>query len=376
MLTMIVRHHYESRRKQVLTGLDHDIQVEKYGLTNARNEAITRLEDFVVRYSGTNSDPKATPDAMFRLAALYEERAREQSDADIATGLEPAIALYRRLIREYPQYEEIAAVHYYLGHVLTDSGRIEEGQQAWRVLVCANHFKIADDPKDAGRLLVEGEPQDHDAKFWDEWSNRHPLPLDQDRTLTRRAPAKPGKAPSKVASANAEELRFVDPYDTCEGIPQKMPPNEDPRYVAEIWWQLGNYHFDQIDPRGGPYNLNRAVSAYERSLKFKKPPIYGVALYKRAWSYFKQQRYKSAIDEFVNLLRYADEQEAKTGDPGADFRAEAYTYIAGSLTYVDFDGPPGDTRTSRAATCSTPRPIRWSPSRRWRSPSTASRTRS
>ena len=26
-------------------------------------------------------------------------------------------------------------------------------------------------------------------------------------------------------------------------------------------------------------------------------------------------------------------------DPGADFRAEAYTYIAGSLTYVDFEGP-------------------------------------
>ncbi len=44
----------------------------------------------------------------------------------------------------------------------------------------------------------------------------------------------------------------------------------------------------------------------------------------------------------MNLLRYADEQEAKTGDPGADFRSEAYTYIAGSLTYVDFDGPPSE----------------------------------
>ena len=42
----------------------------------------------------------------------------------------------------------------------------------------------------------------------------------------------------------------------------------------------------------------------------------------------------------MKLLHYADEQEAKTGDPGADFRSEAYTYIAGSLTYVDFDGPP------------------------------------
>src|ERR1700744_57011 len=81
------------------------------------------------------------------------------------------------------------------------------------------------------------------------------------------------------------------------------------------------------------------MSAYERSMKFTKPPLYGVAEYKRAWTYFKQQRYHTAVTWFVNLLRYADEQEAKTGDPGADFRAEAYTYIAGSLTYVDFTGP-------------------------------------
>jgi len=348
LLTMIVRHHYESRRKQTLAALDRDIQVEKYGLENARNEAITRLEDFVAHYSGANSDPKASPDAMFRLAALYEERAREHSDTDIAQGLEPAIALYRRLIREYPKYEEIAAVHYYLGHVLTDSGRIDEGQQAWRVLVCQNHFKIADDPKDASKLAVESEPQDHDAKFWDDWGNRHPTPIDQDKTLARHtsgktnANAKSAKAAKTATktSSDTDEIKFVDPYEGCTPIPQETAPGEDPRYIAEIWWQIGNYHFDQIDPKGGPYNLNRAVSAYEHSLEYKKPPIYGVSLYKLAWSYFKQQRYHAAVDEFVHLLHYADEQEAKTGDPGADFRAEAYTYIAGSLTYVDFAGPP------------------------------------
>jgi tetratricopeptide (TPR) repeat protein len=340
LLTMVVRHHYESRRKRVLSSLDREIQIEKYGLENARNEAITRLDEFVARYSGPNADPKATPDAMFRLAALYEERARERTEGDIATGLEPAIGLYRRLIKEYPQYEEVAAVHYYLGHVLTDSGRIDEGQQAWRVLACHNRFAIADDPKDAGKLLLQPLPQDHDVKWWDEWNNRHPIPLDQDRTVGRRVsaakPAKPGAKP------DAEELLYVSPYDGCEPIPQVTQPGDDPRYLAEVWWQIGNYHFDQIDQSGGPYNLNRAVSSYEQSLKYKKPPIYGVSLYKRAWSYFKQQRYRTAVAEFVNLLRYADEQEAKTGDPGADFRAEAYTYIAGSLTYVDFDGPPGE----------------------------------
>jgi tetratricopeptide (TPR) repeat protein len=338
LLTMIVRHHYENRRKRVLASLDREIQIEKYGLENAREEAIRRLEDFVARYSGSNSDPQATPDAMFRLGALYEERAREKTEGDIAQGLEPAIALYRRLINEYPKYNEIAAVHYYLGHVLTDSGRIDEGQQAWHVLVCSNRYKITDDPKDAGKLLVEPLPQDHDTKFWDDWNNRHPIPLDQDRSVGRAAQKPKGKAAK--AQPGGDELAYVDPYEGCTPIHQDTLPGEDPRYLAEVWWQIGNYHFDQIDPRGGPYNLNRSVSAYTLSMEYKKPPIYGVSMYKRAWAFFKQQRYHAAVDEFVRLLHYADEQEQKTGDPGADFRSEAYTYIAGSLTYVDFEGPP------------------------------------
>ncbi|MBK6690933.1 MAG: hypothetical protein IPG50_01785 [Myxococcales bacterium] len=44
----------------------------------------------------------------------------------------------------------------------------------------------------------------------------------------------------------------------------------------------------------------------------------------------------------MRLLLYTDEQQKLTGDPGADFRNEAYTYIAGSLTVIDFKGPrPG-----------------------------------
>ena len=337
LLTMIVRQHYESRRKQVLTSLDKEIAIEKQGLVTARNEAIQRLEDFVARYSGPQADPGATPDAMFRLAALYEERARESPDVDIAQGLEPAIALYRRLIREFPRYEEVAAVHYYLGHAMTDAGRLDEGQQAWRALVCNNRYTVKDDPKDPSRLALEPLPQDHDAKFWDEWSLRHPVPFDQGVT---RAAKNARAAQAKPGSGDQEELSFVDPYLGCEPIAQNTLPNEEPRYLPEVWWQLGNFHFDQVDPRGGPFSLNRAVSAYEHSMQYKKPPIFGVSMYKLAWTFFKQQRYRRAVQEFVNLLHYADEQEAKTGDPGADFRAEAYTYIAGSLTYVDFDGPP------------------------------------
>ncbi len=338
-LTMIVRHHYEERRRRILTALDREIGIEKAGLRDARAEAIKRLEKFIAIYSGDNAHPVATPDAMFRLAALYEERARESQDADIATGLDPAINLYRRIITEYPNYEETAAVHYFLGHAYTDSARLEEGQQAWRVLVCSNKFQVKTDPADTGKIEVQALPQDHDDKFWNDWYNKHPIPMDQIGKLGAKAP-KPKAGKAAPMGTDEEELSYKNPYGECTPLPQNLKPGEEPRYLAEIWWQLGNFHFDQIDPKGGPYNLNRAVSAYDRSLEYKKPPLYGVSMYKQAWAYFKQQRYRTATDWFVKLLHYADEQEAKTGDPGADFRQEAFTYIAGSLTYVDFDGPP------------------------------------
>ena len=63
---MVVRHHYEERRRRILASLDREITAEKKSLTEAREEAIHRLEAFVQRYSGDNADDVATPDAMFR----------------------------------------------------------------------------------------------------------------------------------------------------------------------------------------------------------------------------------------------------------------------------------------------------------------------
>jgi outer membrane protein assembly factor BamD (BamD/ComL family) len=345
-LTMIVRHHYDEKRRRVLSALDREIGVEQKGLAEARDEAIRRLEKFVQIYSGENANAEATPDAMYRLAALYEERARSDFEGDLAKSLRPAIDLYRRIIRDFPKYEEIAGVYYFLGHAYTDSSRLPEGQQAWRALVCANQYTVSDDKKDSDKIELQPLPQNHDDKFWNDWYNRHPVPLDQvgggaaPRKFTRKAAAKG----AVLLASDDDELRYKNPYpDTCEPVFQpQLEPGAEPKYVAEVWWQVGNYHFDQIDVAGGPYELSRGMSAYEHSMKYQKPPLYGVSMYKRAWTYFKQQRYKTAVTWFVNLLHYADEQEAKTGDSGADFRQEAYTYVAGSLTYVDFDGPPAD----------------------------------
>lgn len=350
-LTRIVKHHYEDRKRRVLSALDREIQIEKKGLLDAREEAIRRYEEFIAKYSGPNAHPENTPDAMFRLAALYEERARENetevSEEELANRLKPAIALYKRIIVEFPKYRELAGVFYYLGHALNDSTRIEEAQQVWRSLVCHDRYAypVEADPKDPDKDQVIPLVQDHDGAYWRDWERRHPEPLKKSgggktpKAAPRPAQPRKGGKPSP-ADELRDETEFITPYPTdCKMLAQKVRAGQDPRYVAEVWWLIGDYHFNEISEAGGPFNWNRAQAAYSNSLQYKKPPVYGVAMYKLAWTYFRQQRYKPSVLQFVELLRYADEQEKATGDPGTDFRGEAYTYIAGSLTYLDFEGP-------------------------------------
>src|SRR5580704_9817137 len=336
-ITTLVTLHYEEKKKAILGGLDHEIGIEKDELKKARENAIRQLEVFIDRYSGANAQPEATPDAMYRLAALYEERARgdEDPNSDFAVTLRPAVALYKRVIREFPKYNELAGIYYFLGHALNDSRRVDEAQQVWRSLVCRNHYKYPTppDPKNPDVDTVAPMPQDHDDAYWKTWRGRYP----------RFEALKKGPK---------SDTSFDDPYpQDCEILAQ---PNaltgQEPKYVAEVWWRIGDWEFDQLDIRGGvveyePYavwDYNRAASAYTHSMRFKKPPLFGVALYKYAWTLFKQQRYEAAVREFVHLLSYTDEQEKLTGDPGADFRQEAFTYIAGSLDNFDFTGPPAE----------------------------------
>ncbi len=336
-VTTIIRLHYESKKKEVLSGLDREIAIEKAELKKAREIAIKRLEEFIAIYQGPRSQPEATPDAMYRLAALYEERARSDEATDpVEIALKDAIRLYKRVINEYPKYREIAAIYYFLGHALNDSGRIPEAMQVWRSLVCINHYPYPTppDPKDPEKDTIKPMPQDHEEAFWTAWRNKY----------------KDAKSPRKT---NPETV-FQDPFYTgdsrsaCQYIPQTaLRQGEDPKYVAEIWWQIGNWEFDQLDfasgvtkeDPGSVWGYNRASSAYVQSMKWKKPPLFGVALYKYSWALFKQQRYEDSTKRFVELLNYSDEQQKITGDTGADFRSEAYTYIAGSLTNVDFKGP-------------------------------------
>ena len=259
-VTKIVKLHYQEKKKEILSSLDREITIEKAELKKARDIAIARLEEFVLKYSGSNAQPEETPDAMYRLAALYEERARD-SDApdDITIGLKPAIGLSNRIIIELPKYPRRAAIYSSPGHAYNDSNRTDEAQQVWRSLVCHNRFPYptAMDPKKPDSDTILPLPQDHDEAYWSEWRRAH----HDEKSLKRGGP----------------DTTYTDPYADCQAVAQPdILPGEDPKYVPEIWWQIGNWEFDQQDLGGGyvkeepgaVYDYNRAASAYLHSLKY------------------------------------------------------------------------------------------------------------
>lgn len=280
-------------------------------------EAIAKLETFLQRQ---DISAPMRADALFRLAALKEDQARHAPGASLPLNLGPSIEIYQTLIRDYPDRDILPDVHYFLGHALADSGRLEESQQIFRKIICSNHFTYSPSSDSKAPILVQRLPQDHDGAFWTAWEAKHPRPA--------RRSAK------SALGTNGDEMVFVNPYPPdCSAMPQK--------FLGEVWFRIGDYHFEQVDGFGGPYTLNRAAVAYSYALRHGSAQIRGLARYKLGWTLFKQQRYAAAVEQFVELLKNGDETSLK-GIPGLNLRKEACTYIAVSLLYVDFQGPGSD----------------------------------
>ena len=237
-ITTIITLHYEEKKKSILGGLDNEVNIERDELKKAREVAIQRLEAFIAKYSGPNAQKEATPDAMYRLAALYEERAGSDDvpNSDMAVTLKPAIALYKRVIREFPDYRDIAGIYFFLGYALSDARRNDESQQVWRSLVCHNHYAypVGTDPKDADIDKIVPMPQDRVETGWKEWRSKY-------------------TTPDSLKKGPKEETVFDDPYPTdCQQVAQPAGlPGDDPKYMAEIWWRIGDWEFDQFDLAGG-----------------------------------------------------------------------------------------------------------------------------
>lgn len=103
------------------------------------------------------------------------------------------------------------------------------------------------------------------------------------------------------------------------------------RFVPETWTRIGEYYFDHN-------KLPEAIAAYSRVLAFPDSAYYDKALYKLAWTYYRNDQYVEAIDHFRKLIEFSDARAARTGGPGSELRAEAIQYLAISLQEDDWNG--------------------------------------
>ncbi len=298
----LLSREYHIRRQRLVERYDSRIDVVHDQRRNQHVEAIAALERFLEEHPDHD---EYTPDAMFRLANLYLDRAefefedafddddvlaaQAEGDPDDPEGDEggladfqgpdysPAIDMWRETITRFPDYRQKPGTLYLLGYYLGQVGEERESLAVYRGLVCENHF----DPN--------AEPPDE------------PSPGDVEARMRGDEP-------------------FDDPYAGCQGL------GDDPQLIEEGWVRgVGDVHFNT------PGELEEAISAYRRVAENRDSEYYDEALYKLAWSYYRNDDFLDGIEAFDEAVMYSDELVAQGEDP-LELRPEAIQYIAVSFT--------------------------------------------
>jgi len=312
----IARQEYRRRMDEIRAKYGDQISRTEANEKNRRLDAIAMFEAFLRKYP---DDARWTPDAMFRLAELYYEKASESFleaqeayqlalDGPNPPETEPplpdysqTISLYQRLLNEFPTYRFADAAMYLLGFSLGEMGKEAEAKQAMLGLVCANRYRPLEAPTDdvaESTVLPDGTQR----------------PLE-------------------------------DVYADCQ------PASSSSRFLPEGWTRVGEFHFDAAE-------LEAAISAYGHVLDFEDSPYFDKALYKLAWSYYRDNRFPAAIEQFDRLVTWADSKKSSGEEFGSDLRPEAIQYLAVSFAEPDWDGdtiPDEETGLQRARAFYAPR---------------------
>jgi tetratricopeptide (TPR) repeat protein len=306
-------------------------------------EEIASLEGFLGRHSGPSAHPDFTPRAYFQLAALRDEQAYAASlegpggplsraagargapaspasadNASVGDLLDRSAAAWLALWVDFPAFPERAAVAYHLGRALDAAGRWAEAQQAYRGLVCSDRQGIRPVSPGAEKIVVEAKPQDHDELYWERWG-------------AQRTPS--------------EETTYRPIYDaSCKPLPQPrgnaQAAGEPARYVAEVWLRIGDHHAERMDPRDGPYALNRAASAYRMAIAASgEPSLKLAAMLRLSATLLRQGRVDASVKQNAEALGAVDAAEAADPALPAEYREEAVALAADALLREPQPGP-------------------------------------
>ncbi|HTM20864.1 MAG TPA: tetratricopeptide repeat protein [Kofleriaceae bacterium] len=246
-------------------------------------EAIALLEKFVKDHP---KHPVYTPDARYRLAALYLDQAEmvaEAAGAEVDADYGKSLEQWEIIIREFPDYRQIAGTLYlYATYIGTRQPVPPEEErravQVFRALVCANKYKPFDPP---------------------------PPTLTREEVLKR-----------------LETKTLTDPYQGCEPV-----KGADKELVMYGWVRgVGANHF------ATPGEMDEAIAAYRYGLDDPDHKLYDEALYMTAWSYYRRDILDEAIKLFDKSVARYDKIVAAGGKPSLKLREEALQYIAVAFT--------------------------------------------
>lgn len=151
---LLVEKKYEEKRNILANSYEKAIRDLEVLERKERLDAIAAFEEFLTRYP---NDPRYTPDVMFRLAELYYERSsddhavamREYEEAlkkldpekNVAPPPEPridfskSIALYQRLLNDFPSYKLNDASWYLLGYCQEKQEDFEKARGSYEQLI-------------------------------------------------------------------------------------------------------------------------------------------------------------------------------------------------------------------------------------------------
>ncbi len=289
----IAQREYDGRVKTLDKRYADDIAKAQAQRGKLHEDTIAKLEKFIAEHP---HHLDYTPDARFRLADLYLDRADDEVEAKL-TELEknppppdqpappspvadytPALQQWETILKEFPHYRQTASTLYLRAYY----GKTQDERRSLQIflaLACANKYKW------------DGEPP--------------PIPS--------RAEA--------LKRVEAKTLR--DPYADCEAY-----PGADTELVRHAWVRgIADYHFTV------PGEIDDAIAAYLKVADHgKDSKLYAESLYKLAWSYYKRDRLPDSIRRFDESVKLYDSIVASGGTPALELRDESIQYIAVAFT--------------------------------------------